>query len=349
MPGVQGPPDRIPIPEPISGGVMLSYRCSAACRHCMYACSPRWPGDWISPEDLERGLAQLAGRIQPSPWGRDAISLNHGLHFTGGEPFLNFELLLRAVALAEAAGIPSTFVETNGFWCTADEATRRKLSALRRAGLRGIMVSVNPFFAEFVPFERTERCVRISVEVFERNVFVYQQEYWREFRRMGLSGTLPLEQYIARTGNRQFVRRAELFLMGRAALRLRDAFPARPAARFLDVPCAPPVLREWHNHFDNYGNFMPGYCGGLSLGDWRNLDALLAGGIDAGARPILTHLVSGDMAGLLRFARDRGYRDRDDGYVSKCDLCLDVRRHLAAAGDFAELRPTQFYRFGVES
>jgi len=339
--------DRIPIPPPISGGLMLSYRCSAACRHCMYACGPKWPADWIAEKQLERGLTQLARHIQPSPWGPETVSLNHGLHFSGGEPFLNYnyELLLRATEIAEELDIPSTFVETNCFWCADDEATREKLATLRQAGLRGIMISVNPFYAEFVPFERTERCVRVSLEVFdEPNVFVYQQEYWRQFRRMGIRERLPLDEYIERTGNRQFVRRAEMFLMGRAALALRQAYPGQAAERLLDVPCAPPPLRSWHNHFDNYGSFMPGYCGGLSLGDWRQLDALLAEGIDADAKPVLSRLVTGDMAGLLRLARDCGYRQREGGYVSKCDLCLDIRRHLAAAGDFEELRPTEFYQ-----
>jgi len=59
----------------------------------MYACSPKWDSDWIGENDLETVLSQLAGRIKPSPRGREAISLNHGLHFAGGEPFLNFELL----------------------------------------------------------------------------------------------------------------------------------------------------------------------------------------------------------------------------------------------------------------
>ena len=49
---------RVPIPRPISGGIMLSYKCTAACQHCMYACSPRWDADWISHADLQRGLAR---------------------------------------------------------------------------------------------------------------------------------------------------------------------------------------------------------------------------------------------------------------------------------------------------
>ena len=58
---------RVKLPLPLSGGVMLSYKCSAACKHCMYACSPHWDADWISEADLARGLAQLAPHIAPSP------------------------------------------------------------------------------------------------------------------------------------------------------------------------------------------------------------------------------------------------------------------------------------------
>ena len=172
----------IKVPQPISGGLLLSYRCSAECRHCMYACSPKWKGDWISREDLEEILSQLGGRIRPNPWGDGTVSLNYGLHFTGGEPFLNFELLVEATEIADELKIPSTFVETNCFWCNSDEATGEKLKLLREKGLKGILISVNPFYAEYVPFERTERCIRISEEVLGGNVMVYQVEYYNRFK-----------------------------------------------------------------------------------------------------------------------------------------------------------------------
>ena len=107
---------RIKVPQPISGGLMLSYKCSAECRPCMYACSPKWNGDWIKKKDLEDGLSKLGGGIRPGPLGAQSVSLNHGLHFTGGEPFLNLELLVNAVEIAYELKIPSTFVETNCFW-----------------------------------------------------------------------------------------------------------------------------------------------------------------------------------------------------------------------------------------
>ncbi len=85
------------------------------------------------------------------------MSLNHGLHFSGGEPFLNFKLLLKAVEIAETLKIPSTFVETNCFWCKTDALIRERLQILKDNGLKGILISVNPFYTEYVPFERTDR------------------------------------------------------------------------------------------------------------------------------------------------------------------------------------------------
>ena len=131
--------------------------------------------------------------------------------------------------------------------------------------------------------------------------------------------------------------------MGRAAERLKDLYPCYPAKGFFNTPCQPDFLRSWHNHFDNYGNFMPGYCGGISLGSWFELDRLLKEGIDLENRPVLKYLVKKDMQGLFNFASDLGYQQLSEGYVSKCHLCLDVRKYLVFIGDYAELQPGEFY------
>jgi len=335
------------IPAPASGGLILSYRCPAECRHCMYGCSPRWSADWIGNGDLETILAQLSRTIQPSPFGPRAVSLSHGLHFTGGEPFLNFELLCKAVEMAGAMGIPSTFVETNGAWCATDRVTLDKLGLLREKGLTGIMISVNPFYLEFVPFERTERAVRCALATFAENVMVYQVEYYRRFTDLELRGTLRLEEYLRLEGITGFIRNVEFFMMGRAPYSLggmlRVAFPPLPAGRLLDEPCQPPFVRDWHNHFDNYGNYVPGFCGGISYGDCRNLDELIARPLTPGERPVLDMLMREDLRGLLGLAGGMGYVESEGGYLSRCHLCVDIRKHLASTGRFAELAPAEFY------
>ena len=71
----------------------------------MYACSLKWKNEWIEKDTLKSMLKLLSDYIQPALHGRDSIGISHGLHFTGGEPFLNYELLLfacEAAILAEA-------------------------------------------------------------------------------------------------------------------------------------------------------------------------------------------------------------------------------------------------------
>ena len=331
------------LPVPISAGIILSYKCSAKCRHCLYACSPQWKADWLPGDQIEQLLSLLADKIQPAPWGENSIGVNHGLHFSGGEPFLNFELLLQAVNTAARLKIPSTFVETNCAWCVDDKSTTEKLTALKTAGLKGIMISVNPYYAEYVPFSQTERCIQLSLEIFQQNVIVYQYEYYRLLKQLNIKDCITVENYQQLVPHSPLQRQVELFLMGRATKTLRKFYPAYPAGAFLDMNCVMPFFREWHNHFDNYGLVVPGFCAGLSLGNWMDLPDLIQTGIDVDNQPILAFLINEDVAGLFHFARERGYPSRTDGYISRCDLCLDIRRFLVKTGDFSELKPLEFY------
>lgn len=335
--------DKVKIPLPLSGGLILSYKCTAACRHCMYFCSPAWQADWMEQGDLTECLSLLSGKISGSPWGNEYMSLNHGLHFTGGEPFLNYDLLLKAVEIANEHKIPSTFVETNCFWCTDDELTREKLVNLQKAGLKGMLISVNPFYAEYIPFERTERCIRVSREIFGRNVMIYQLEYYRQFIQLGIKKKISLEEYFKLIRNNNLTGRVEMFLMGRANQDLRDFYPESPGEAFFNQPCITPVLRNWHNHFDNYGNIMPGYCGGISLGSWRDIDQLINEGIDLEDKPVLGFLIAEDIEGLYNFAEDFGFCQNPTGYISKCDLCFSLRKFLSEKEEFIELSPKEFY------
>lgn len=331
--------NKLPIPEPFSGGILLSYKCNSSCKHCMYACSPRWRGDWISEEDAERILAQLATKLGGKYPYPSRIGVNYGIHFTGGEPFLNFDLLLKVTELARGLGIPSTFVETNCFWCTNDETTRDKFTRLKDAGLEGVLISVNPFIIEQIPFERIERAARISREIFDGNVMIYQRFFYDQFRRLGLKGTLPFDEYLHKAGYSS-LHYIELLPMGRVPYKLGHLYKEYPASHFFGESCRQELIRDWHIHIDNYCNFVPGYCGGISLGDARDLGSICQG-IDLDEFPVLKALLT-DLKELYELAKEFGYEERE-AYISKCHLCVDVRRHLARHGEFKELRPTEFY------
>jgi len=334
------------VPQPYSGGIFLTYKCNSRCKHCMYACSPKWKADWISREDAEKILRNLSSVFRNSyPEGYGEVGLNLGLHFTGGEPFLNFDLLLDLVKIASNLGIPSTFVETNCFWAVTEEAARSKLLQLKEAGLHGILISVNPFILEYVPFERTLRAIRAAKEIFGQNTMIYQEYFRHQIERLRIHGTMRLNEYLQRTGAAGLYY-AELLPMGRACYELGHLFRKYPAERFFNMSCREELTRPWHIHVDNYCNYITGYCGGISLGDARDLDEICSG-IDLDDHPILARLVSErGIKELYSFSvKEYGYRESKSGYISKCHLCVDIRRHISEETDeFKELRPKEFYR-----
>jgi hypothetical protein len=82
------------------------------------------------------------------------------------------------------------------------------------------------------------------------------------------------------------------------------------------------------------------------MGDWRDFEGM----VDRYERqdyPELTGiLISDGPYGLYEFACDGyGYSLLEDGYVGKCHLCVDVRKHLNSRGEFEELQPARFYDF----
>jgi len=299
--------------------------------------------DWISEKDVKEILTQLSGRIQGSPFGADKISVNYGVHFTGGEPFLNFDLLLKVVGIAHQLKIPSTFVETNSFWCIDDKVTREKLLQLKDAGLHGILISVNPFILEQLPFERTERATRIGREIFRENAIIYQEFFYSQFKKLDVKDALSFNEYLQKIDLSDLYDNVELLPIGRATHMLSHLYRKYPAKQFFSESCIEELTRGWHVHVDNYCNYMTGYCAGISLGDGREIDSICQG-IDLDSRPILNALTT-DLKRLFEFGvKGFDYKERAQGYISKCHLCVDVRRHIAQKTDeFEELRPREFY------
>ena len=276
------------------------------------------------------------------------LGVNSGIHFTGGEPFLNFDLLLNLTEIAHKLGIPSIFVETNCFWAKDDNSTREKFKALKDAGLLGALISVNPFLLDQIPFEKTERAIRIGREFFGNNVIVYQQFFYEQFKKLGIKSTLPLQDYL--TQYSYYLNYIELLPMGRVCYALTDLFMRYPAEKFFGISCIDEITRNWHVHIDNYYNYIPGFCSGISLGDARDMDSILSQ-IDLKNRPILQALTS-NLKNLYDFGKaEFNYKESEEGYISKCHLCFDIRKFITGqVEEFDELKPIELYhQAGLEN
>ncbi|HEY9088225.1 MAG TPA: radical SAM protein [Anaerolineaceae bacterium] len=325
--------------HPTDLGILLSYRCTSECAHCIYNCGQQWK-DWISKEDL-----RLALETASQNWGERLQ-----VHLTGGEVFLNFSLLLAGVRMAAELGI-AVYAETNAVWCVDDDLVEQRLSALHDAGMRALLVSCSPFHAASVPLERTLRAIEIGVNVFgPAGVAIYTIDWLERIARIDVEQAVPLQQFIERYGEqrsgRMFWDDYGLVAGGRAGYALGHLKARHQPKDFRDESCRWELLYANHSHFDLYGNFIPSFCGGLSLGSWKNLPELRAAYRANKAPPLITALLVDGPYGLYMLARDEwNYQPLRGGYADKCHLCVDVRKHLAHSGaTYPDLQPLRYYQ-----
>ncbi|MBI9045310.1 MAG: hypothetical protein JEZ06_12545 [Anaerolineaceae bacterium] len=318
-------------------GLILSYQCQAQCAHCVYNCGKTWT-DWISEENISQAFAAL------HLW--DPVPM---VHLTGGEPFLNYSLLLHAVQCADEFNIPC-YLETNAGWALSEKIAMQKFSTLKDAGLLAVLISCSPFHAESIPPKNTINAIQASRAVFgPAQTFVYQSEWLQQITSFGVEHTTPLSRYMEEAGIQRcgelFWKGYGLISGGRAGYYLGELIAKQPAESFMFQSCENEILFSSHSHFDLYGNFIPGFCGGLSLGDWHELSELVTNYQNGELPELINLLIQNGPFGLFELAKKSGYTALSAGYAGKCHLCVDVRRFLSRLFQYPELQPAGFYNF----
>jgi len=300
-------------------GVMVNYRCTAACRHCLYACSPTRCNGYVTAEKMEEiSMLLKKGRIG-------------SVHIGGGEPFLDFEGLCMAIRALSASGIVIDYVETNAFWANGKEAPAR-IEALMRLGIDTLCISLDPYHAEYVPYKfplgLAELCDRLGM-----GYFLWQRQFLPALSRLSgdhAHSRVEMEKALSPRYIRETAARYGISFGGRAVnIEEEYASKRRPPSELIsNEPCGN-LLSTGHFHVDLAGYFIPPNCTGLRL----PLSELLEG-IDEDRYPVYAALYNRGIAGLVELAK--GFKEDERGYASKCNLCFHLRRYLAEAG-YAEL------------
>jgi len=132
---------------------------------------------------------------------------------------------------------------------------------------------------------------------------------------------------------------------GRAIKTFRRVFDSRPAGEILlaNQDGCRELLNVGYFYFDLYGKYNPGLCSGLSVfhGD-------MGTPLDACKYPLLNTLFRPGIGRFIDLA-SREYEYEPGGrYMSKCDLCLDIRECLVLEKgiDSPELQLGEFYENG---
>jgi hypothetical protein len=129
---------------------MVTRRCNMTCAHCSVESGP---GIRTQPDEkeLEAMITEAADA------GVCSVS------FTGGEPMLRHDLVLRLMALARKCGLTSA-ITTNGFWGSTLTGARRTMKALRAEGLGLLTLSYDRYHAKFQGPEPGRNIMRAAEE-----------------------------------------------------------------------------------------------------------------------------------------------------------------------------------------
>lgn len=148
--------------------IITTHKCTAACEHCCFSCSP----------SIEKSIP--IPRLYTLVEEAAAIPTMQLIVFTGGECFLlgsHLDALIRKCTDSKLL----TRCVTNGYWATSERVAHERAESLKLAGLREINFSTGVFHSKYVPIQNiiwgANACaskginVIINVEHFAEDIF----------------------------------------------------------------------------------------------------------------------------------------------------------------------------------
>lgn len=143
------------------GALVIEYttRCNARCGMCYQAAGPKG-------SDL-LGRASLDGETMERAI-RDAIemeTISPRLHVTGGEGFLDVDLLLRMMSVGRDAGFSERTTTTNAFWARERKRALALCMRARMSGMTGMEISWDFWHQPFIAPDAVSNCLEACFEV----------------------------------------------------------------------------------------------------------------------------------------------------------------------------------------
>lgn len=315
-----------------SGGIITNYYCTSRCAHCLYGCSPGWPKKYIDEETLT-GILEKIREL-----GCGAV------HIGGGEPFLDPEGLRMVVERTLASGLAIDYVETNSSWYRDMETACEILEEMRERGLTTLLVSMSPFHNEHIPFSKVKGVLQACRKA-GMNVFPWIPEFYPEIDRFDDRITHALSDYEEAYGI-DYLKKVPsgywVHLGGRALKTFSRVFETKKSEAILasERGGCRELLDVSHFHLDLFGNYVPGLCSGLAIA-CEDMGSPLS----PEKYPFLYALFREGIRGFHDLAvSEYGFAPSRE-YLSRCDLCTDIRRYLVLDRGLRarELRPRAFY------
>jgi len=271
--------------------ILLTYQCNFECDHCFVWGSP-WQSGTLTLNQLEDiyRQAKVVGTVT-------------SVYFEGGEPFLYYPILVKAVQLGKEYGFKLGIV-SNGYWATTKEDALEWLRPFV-GKLEDLSVSSDLFHYDQLMSQQAKNACQAAEElgIPIGTISIAPPETEEADPAVG---QLPLDE-------------SGVMYRGRASAKLVGQASLKPWTEFVECPYED--LREpGRIHLGPLGNLH--ICQGISIGNLfeRPLKEICAA-YDPDEHPVTGPLLSGGPAELVR----RYNLPHNDSYADACHLCYTAR------------------------
>jgi hypothetical protein len=291
---------------------LLTYQCTFECDHCFAWGSP-WQSGTFSLVKIRQVLEQA-----------EQLGTISEIYFEGGEPFLYYATLLRAVEEAHRRGFEAGIV-SNSYWAITFEDALEWLRPF--VGLiSGLTVSSDLYHYDELQSQQARNAAAAAelLGIPLGTICVAQPE--------ALEARATLGQLPANAPDEG----SNIMYRGRAAEKLVSRAHLLPWQNFRECPYED-LRSPGRVHLDPLGNLQ--ICQGICLGNLfeRSLQEIWEA-FDPVAHPITGALLSGGPVELV----ERYHLPHAELYADACHLCYEARKALRL--QFPEyLAPDQMY------
>ena len=285
--------------------ILLTYQCTCECDHCFVWGSP-WQTGTLTFEQIEEILAQVKEAGVTS------------IYFEGGEPFLYYAILVKAVRKATELGL-SVGIVTNAYWANSVADAEEWL---------------RPFAGRLEDLTVSSDLFHCSESMGERPQNALVAAKWLNIPTGMISIAQPNSDAPETHG--QVEDEGAVMYRGRATVNLVSRAARHPWEGF--DTCPHEDLREpGRIHLDPLGNLH--ICQGVVIGNlFEKPLKQICEKYDPDANPICGPLLAGGPAALV----SEYNLPHDSQYGDACHLCYEARKLLRV--QFPELlKPDQMY------
>ena len=248
------------------------------------------------------------------------------------------------VEVTRSMSVNLEYVETNSSWFKGRESAVENLLSLRAKGLSTLLVSMSPFHNEHIPFNRVKGVIDACREA-KINIFPWISEFYPEINAFDDRTTHKLSEYERKYGENYLTSipsRYWVHFGGRALKTFAKVYGSKDYRKIVSLNkggCSE-LLDVSHFHVDLFGNYIPGLCSGLAI-RYEDLGKSLV----PEEYPYLTTLYQKGIGGFLDLAMSEYGFKPSRKYMSKCDLCFEIRYFLTMESgvDSKELQPRGYY------